>query len=133
MKVIFVICIFRYTIGNLLLEVNRSDKAILVVKNILVELNSQTSATHDVALLQLYVNEKQRVEDICRSLATAVPKENLVTTPNLLDKSKNRDMRRAAVIIMVSDVHDFVSLVCVLSKSEAVSKRYMCNFLKGFF
>lgn len=110
MKVIYVVTLCMTIEGNSLMEVLvEKDSAALFVKNILAEFNSQDS-THEVALLRLHEKEKQTVDDICERLMSEMPKENIVMTPNLLEKTQTRDTKKASVIIIVSDIYDHVSL-----------------------
>lgn len=112
LKIVLVVlvncCLIR---GHLVIDSNGFEKASNFVRDVITKLNSEDSSTRDVILfrLGLYKSSKRTVDDIYESLIDAVPKENIVVTPRLDEVSDIKNIRKTAVIIIVSDVYDFVS------------------------
>jgi hypothetical protein len=130
-KVILVICLCNVIKGNRLLEVKNQDENLAnFVKSLIIDLDSQQSETHDVALLKLgkYRSTKRKVDEMFESVVYAIPKENLVITPKLSEVSRNRDMKKAAVIIIVSDVVDPVSKMFLKRQPTKIMKHKIDSF-----
>lgn len=87
------------------------EKASNYVRKVLEDLNLQNSATHDVVLLRISAKKfmKKKADEIYAAMHKAIPKENPVMTPHLVKKAKTKNIRKAAVVIIVSDVYDAVS------------------------
>jgi hypothetical protein len=117
LKIFVVICCFSFIDGKRLIEIkNHHENVLNFVKNLMTDLNSQNSAKTDVVLLRLgvYKNTKRTVDDIYESLIDALPKENALMTPQLNKIQIGRDMKKAGVIVIVSDVYDAVSGFCLV-------------------
>jgi hypothetical protein len=82
-----------------------------LISRILTELNARDSSTHDVALLHQLISPyyKDFINDICLFVLRSVPKENVVIKSNMRNVLKNKNLRKADVIIMVTDDSDSVS------------------------
>jgi hypothetical protein len=82
-----------------------------LISRVMNELNARDSSTHDVALLHNVFMSYNRpfINDICDFVLRSMPKENLVTRSQMNKRMKNRRLRKADVIIMVTDENDTVS------------------------
>lgn len=109
------------------------EKASSYVRKVLEDFNRKSSATHDVVLLRLSVYKRleRQVDEIYESMIHAIPKENPVMMPRLSDMSKTKDTRKAAVIIIVSDVDDTVSLLLNQIKIVTVDSCILYHLLRS--
>ena len=75
------------------------------VQKLMIEINRHDTATKDVVLLAYADNYRYRNDliDTAELIVKVLPKENIVTFPNIDVAAKNERMRKAAVIIIISD------------------------------
>lgn len=90
---------------------SENEKISLLLNGLLKNLNYRDSKNHDVILLQFGSHQaaENEVKDAFDAISKAIPKENVLIT---LRKDKNvkfRKIKKAAVIIVVSDYFDSVS------------------------
>jgi hypothetical protein len=57
----------------------------------------------------MYKESKKRVDDIYESVIRDIPKENPLMTPKVYEESRLKDIRKAAVIVIISDMYEGVS------------------------
>lgn len=110
-KVIVIVLVLGTINGFLLVEEDKSiEKFSTFVENLVDDFNKKNSMTHDVALLKLglYKETKQKVDDVYDAIIRKVSGKNSVMLPNLAETSKNRDMRKAEITVIVSDVFNSV-------------------------
>lgn len=100
---------FTISSGHRSLEVQEeTNNMSYLVQNLIQTMNLKDPVTHDVVLLNLglYKSSKQ---DVHQAFIKAVPNENFVTSPKVREVSRNYSIRKAAVIVIVSDVFNVVS------------------------
>lgn len=110
-KLFSVISLINVTSGSDLFHGDDpTEKISSFVEILMNDLKNRNSMTHDVALLKLglYKDSQQQVDDIYASVVSRLSKTNPVITPDLSKISKTRDMKKAAMTIIVSDVYDAV-------------------------
>jgi hypothetical protein len=85
-----------------------------LIARIVTELNARDSSTHDVALLHQLISPyyKDFINDICLFVLRSVPKENVVIKSNMRNVLIDKNLRKADVIIMVTDDSEPVSDAC---------------------
>jgi hydroxymethylpyrimidine/phosphomethylpyrimidine kinase len=108
-KVFLLVLVCDVIIAHQLLEVKTgNDEVSSFVTSILEDLNYCETGTHDVALLRIGLNSKRKniADNTYETFIRSIPKENLVITPNL---KENRKMKKASVIIIVSEAFNQVS------------------------
>jgi hypothetical protein len=113
--IVLVICfpiIVTLSSGHRLFESqNSKDNFAPFVKNLMEKLNTKNSETHDVVILPLglYKSSIEKAHDVYEELIRVIPDGNVVTTPKIQEVLNKNNIRKAAVIIIVSDVHNGVS------------------------
>jgi calcineurin-like phosphoesterase family protein len=87
-----------------------NEKFASFVENLVEDFNQKTSITHDVALLKMgdYKDSKRKVQDVYESILTRLSDRQSIITPNRAKTSNNRDMRKAEISVIVSDVYNSV-------------------------
>ena len=98
--------------GKLFVSKNTKNEDVsLLVTKLAVEMNSKDSSTRDVVILKFPVTATARhdVDDIVHSIVESLPRENIVTIPELNQVTNNERTRNAALIIIVSDASNGVS------------------------
>jgi hypothetical protein len=102
-----------------------------LIARVMNELNARDSSTHDVALLHnVFMSyNKPFVDDICDFVLRSLPMENLVTRPQMGNRIRNKHLRTADVIIMVTDENDPVSE----ASRRFLIKNFRVHFCRKFF
>jgi hypothetical protein len=87
-----------------------NEKFASFVENLVEDFNQKTSITHDVALLKLgdYKDSKRKVQDVYESILASLSGRQSIITPDRAKASNNRDMRKAEITVIVSDVYNSV-------------------------
>jgi hypothetical protein len=104
--IVMLLAISEVTAGQSLVQYNyRNPKLEALIARMMNELNAQDSSTHDVALLHQLISPyyKNFINDICLFVLRSVPKENVVIKSNVRNVIISKNLRKADVIIMVTD------------------------------
>lgn len=110
-KAVFLLLYFVRLKGNLLLpKSDKYQKTKSFVFHLLQDLNTKTSKS-DVVLLPFgfYKDSKAEVDDIFESIASKLSENNVVIIPTVQALYKNQGIKKADVILIISDP---VSLCC---------------------
>jgi hypothetical protein len=124
MKVVQTIVLFlaisEVTATQSLVQYNyQNPKLESLIARVMTELNARDSSTHDVALLHQLISPYYNhfINDICLFVLRSVPKENVVIKSSMRNVLKNKNLRKADVIITVTDDSDSVSEACEVELS----------------
>lgn len=113
LKIVILVCLFSFISSHMLMSFeDRYGKISSYIRDIMDQINSQSHATNDVVILRLiqFRRMKRTIDDIYDAIITKIPKENVITTPAFNQIVENKQMRKASVIIIISDSYNTVRI-----------------------
>jgi hypothetical protein len=93
-------------------KIGYPDHCSSFVESLVDDFNEKNSLTHDVVLLKLpvYKDSKRKVDDIYDLILRKLSGKNTVLTPDWRKLTRNREMRKAEITIIVSDAFNPVGI-----------------------
>lgn len=115
-KIFLAVILINAVSCNKLLMVNEDndyENVVSFVKKVIEGLKENETEFNDVVLLRFsgFKKMKYKVNDISNAIVNAIQGNNLITIPKLGEKAVNKRMKKAKVMVIVTDLYDAVSEV----------------------
>lgn len=114
----FLIIFIAFAIAkNFEIQESSKLKVVTFLKDLLLDLNSKSNDTRDVIIVKcvLLQSSKKEVDNLYEKIVDIIPHQNPLTIINYNALNATTEKRKAAMLIVINDKYDDVSLEFILN------------------